>query len=89
MYLLCAEVAKNCIRKHSKTYRLNLNVEELAHDTATYVINKYMENAKFKLDPMTGYIFLASKGIMFKDKNWNKRKVSFEDWMEERLGVEA
>jgi hypothetical protein len=82
MYLLCAEVAANCIGKYARTHRLALNIDEFAHDTATYVINRYLENAQFKLDPMTGYILLCTKGVMFRDKNWNKRKVSFEDWMQ-------
>jgi hypothetical protein len=84
MYLLCAEVAANCIKKYCRERRLYLPVDELAHDTATYVINRYLKDADFKLNPMTGYVLLCSKGIMFADKNWNRRKVSFEDWMREQ-----
>jgi hypothetical protein len=81
MYLLCAKVAANCIKKHCRQHGLFLEIDELAHDTATYVINRYLENTDFKLDPMVGYVLLCSKGIIYADKTWNKRKVSLEDWM--------
>jgi hypothetical protein len=84
MYLLCAEVAENCIRKYARDRRIRLPINDLAHDTAAYVITKYFENANFKLDPMPGYIKLCTKAFLYKDKEWNRRKVSFEDWMREQ-----
>jgi hypothetical protein len=83
MYLLCAEVAANCIKSYAWRHHIYLNVDELAHDVAATVINRYLENTNFKIDSMIGYVFLRTKGILFKDKEWEKRKVSFEDWMQE------
>jgi hypothetical protein len=48
------------------------------------VVNRYLRDAAFKLEPNAAatYIFHCCNTTMWHDKEWNKRKVSFEDWME-------
>jgi hypothetical protein len=81
MYRICADLAAIYIQKYARGRNLRLDTAELAHDSAAYLIGRYIENPGFKLEPLSGYLFRCCNGVMWRDKEWNRRKVSFEDWM--------
>jgi hypothetical protein len=83
MYLMCLEIATRYIKKVASARKIYLEVNDLAHDATSYVICRYINDLNFRLNPMAPYIFLACKSAMSRDKTWNMRKVSFEDWMQE------
>jgi hypothetical protein len=89
MYLMCLEIAARYIKKVASSRKICMEVNEFAHDAATYVTCRYIKDPEFKLNPMVPYVFLACKSAMSRDNTWNMRKVSYEDWMPEKLGVEA
>jgi hypothetical protein len=89
MYKICVELAGNYIRKYARQRGLYLNIAELAHDSAVYIIGRYIDKPHFRLEPLSGYLFLCCNSTMWRDKEWDRRKVSFDDWMRasEEAGV--
>jgi hypothetical protein len=81
MYGICVELAMNYIKKYARQRGLRLDAEEPAHDSAAYIIGRYIKDSSFKLEPLSGYLFLCCNSAMWRDKDWNKRTASFEDWM--------
>jgi hypothetical protein len=81
MYVICAELSAVYIAKYAAGRHLSLNVDELSHDSASYVIARYLQKPDFRLNPLSGYLFRCCNSVMWRDKAWDKRKVSFEDWM--------
>jgi hypothetical protein len=85
MYLLCFELAKRYIAKYARVRGLALDVAELAHDSAAYVIGMYLRKSDFRLEPMSGYMCRCCNSIMWKDKTWDKKTVSMEPMVEMEL----
>jgi hypothetical protein len=82
MYRICAELAAIYISKYARGRHLRLDTADLAHDSAASLIARYIDKPDFKLELLSGYLFRCCNTTMWRDKEWNKRKVSFEDWME-------
>jgi hypothetical protein len=81
MYRISVELASNYIRKYARNRYLRLNVAELAHDSTANLIARYIDKTDFRVEPLSAYLFRCCNTTMWRDKEWNKRKVSFEDWM--------
>jgi hypothetical protein len=78
MYLIASEVARNYIQKYKRGKNLNLNIDELSHDSATYCIEKYLDREGFKIKNISSYIYFGCLKAMFKDKDFDKNEFSFE-----------
>jgi hypothetical protein len=81
MYLICYELSKIYIKKYASNRGLYLDIDLHAHDSAVYIISRYITDKDFMLIPLSGYLFTCCNHIMWSDKTWDKRKVSLEDWM--------
>jgi hypothetical protein len=83
MYRICVEIAANYIRKYARERRLFLNVDELSHDSAVYVIAQYLKKPEFKVERISAYIHYGCIKCLYRDKEWDKRKAAFEDYLHE------
>jgi hypothetical protein len=81
MYKECMKVAESYIRKYARACRISICTKELAHESTTYLICRYATDSGFRVKNMPGYLSLCCKHVLFRDKEWDMRKVSFEDWM--------
>jgi hypothetical protein len=79
MYRLCVEVASNYIRKYARTRGLQLNIPELSHDSSIYAIEQYLKKPGFRIRYIAAYMRLGAIKNMFRDKEWDQRKMSFDD----------
>jgi hypothetical protein len=83
MYRICVDLAAIFI-SGSSSRSLYLDIHDLAHDAALELLEIYTRKPDFRLsDHLSGYLFPCCLSVMKKEWNWNKRKVSFEDWMQE------
>jgi hypothetical protein len=80
MYLVCAELAANYIRKYARSRGLRLDTDTLAHDSASCLIDIYIRKPGFRVEPLSGYLYRCCNSTMWSDKTWNRRTVSLEDW---------
>jgi hypothetical protein len=82
MYLICVDLAVKFIGKITKKYCSP--DDEAVHDSALYLIDRYLKDPGFRLsEKMSGYFYYYCLHAVHADSAWDKRKVSFEDWMQE------
>jgi hypothetical protein len=83
IYLIFKGIAAAYIKKYERGHGIRLNTEELAHDCASLVIRRYLDNPDFTINPnaLQFYISKCCKNSLFQDKDWEMRKVSYDDWM--------
>jgi hypothetical protein len=81
IYLLCVEMAANYIRKYARERGLNLDIVELAHDSAVYVIAQYLRKPEWRVEQLSAYMYHGYKKVLFdeKNKNWEQRTVSYDN----------
>jgi hypothetical protein len=84
MYLIAKEAAKNYISKYCRTRGLKLNINELSHDSAIYIIEQYLRKPSFHVDKLSAYIYFGVKKSLFKDKEIEQREISYEQYFEEK-----
>jgi hypothetical protein len=56
MYRLCVDIASNYIGKYAKGKGLNLDITELSHDSAVYVIEQYLKKPGFRIERISAYM---------------------------------
>jgi hypothetical protein len=84
MYRLCVDMAGNYIRKYARERRLKLDVAELSHDSAVFVIERYLKEPGFKIDRISAYMYFGCVKNLYRDKEWEQRRVSYDDYMNGR-----
>jgi hypothetical protein len=62
MYLLLRTAVKNYLRKYARTLNLKLDIGELSHDAAMYIIHRYIKPLKpnkkpFRVERLSAYIY--------------------------------
>jgi hypothetical protein len=79
MYGIAGEAARNYLRKYcgKKGIRLN-NLEELAHDSALFVIEQYLRKPLFKVRKLSAYIYFGVIKVLYKDRKREMSEVSYE-----------
>jgi hypothetical protein len=84
MYCVAKEAAKNYIKKYCQSHGLfNLDINELSHDSALFVIEQYLRKPEFKVLKISAYIHFGVKKVLFKDKDIEMRELSYEQYFEE------
>jgi hypothetical protein len=84
MYCVAKEAATNYIRKYCKQRGLfNLDINELSHDAALFVIEQYLKKQNFKVGKISAYIYFGVKKVLFKDKDIEMRELSYEQYFED------
>jgi hypothetical protein len=90
MYRLCVDIAANYIRKHARERGLTLDIAELSHDSAIYVIEQYLKKPGFRVNRISAYMHFGCMKSLYRDKEWEQRKAPFDDRLlnEESIYVE-
>jgi hypothetical protein len=84
MYCVAREAAANYIRKYCKQRGLfNLDINEMSHDSALFVIEQYLKKPEFKVLKISAYIHFGTRKALFKDKDIEQREISYEQYFEE------
>jgi hypothetical protein len=85
MYCVAKEAAKNYLIKYCRQRGLRLNLEELSHDSALFVIEQYLKKPAFKVGKISAYIYFGVKKTLFRNKDVEMREgVSYEELMERK-----
>jgi hypothetical protein len=82
MYELLKKMAYNYIANYCKKKGVRLSIEEKAHDSALYVIEKYLKKPDFYIKKASAYIYFGVLKSLFKNKEREMREVSFEQYYE-------
>jgi hypothetical protein len=87
MYKVAKEVAYNYLKKYCKKKGIRLNIEELSHDSALFVIEQYLRKPNFCIGKISSYIYFGTIKVLFKSKDVEMREVSYEQLIEYRKGL--
>jgi hypothetical protein len=79
MYSLCIDVASNYIGKYARERGLLLDIPELSHDSAVYVIERYLKKPGFRIERISAYIHFGCIKSLFRNKEQEQREVSIDD----------
>jgi hypothetical protein len=84
MYEVCVEISTNYINKYQKSRGLHLDVNELSHVAALFIIEQYLRKPEFKILKLSGYIHFGCLKALFKDSEREKREVSWDALAEKK-----
>jgi hypothetical protein len=82
MYEIAKEAAKNYLVKYCRDKGIRLDVNELSHDAALFIIEQYLKKPGFKVDKLSAYIYYGTIKVLFKDKDREQKEVSYEQYIE-------
>jgi hypothetical protein len=78
MYLLCIDIASNYIAKYARVRRLELDVAELSHDSAVFVIEQYLRKPEFRVNRISAYMHFGCIKNLYHDAKRDYLEVSYE-----------
>jgi hypothetical protein len=78
MYEVCVEMSKNYINKYQSSRGLNLDVDELSHVAALFVIEQYLRKPDFLIRKLSGYMHFGCLKALFKDSKREQNEVSYD-----------
>jgi hypothetical protein len=85
MYCVAKEAGANYIRKYCKQRGLfNLDINELSHEAALFVIEQYLKKPEFKVEKISAYIHFGTKKALFKNKDVEMNELSYEELIEQK-----
>jgi hypothetical protein len=82
MYGVSRKVARNYISSYCKKKGIRLHIDEKSHDSATFVIDKYLKHPGFKVIQISVYAYYGVKKALFGNKNIEMKETSYEAYME-------
>ncbi|MDR3170310.1 MAG: hypothetical protein LBU17_01640 [Treponema sp.] len=91
MYEVARQVARNYVQKYCRTKKLYLDVEELSHDAAMYLINRYLrpvspkQSKPFYVKRLSAYIYFGVMKVLYADYKKDVEIISYEDYCSMRL----
>jgi hypothetical protein len=83
MYEIAKEAAFNYIAKYCRNRGIRLDLEELSHNSAVFVIEQYLKKPQFEIGKISSYIYYGVIKSLYKDKNREQLEVSYEQYFEE------
>jgi hypothetical protein len=84
MYLVCADLAIIYMRKQAFSLSHYIDFSEVAHESATYIICRYITKPDFKLTILSAYIFRCCNSAISQKLKQNKREIFFGDYIKEQ-----
>jgi hypothetical protein len=82
MYELIVRISKNYIVKYARDRGLKLDLEELSHVSALYIIEQYLKKPEFRVNKLSAYIYFGCIKALTKDKDIDQNEVSYEELFE-------
>jgi hypothetical protein len=88
MYAVSRKVAYNYIRKYCEKRRLHFtDINDKAHDSATYVISQYLKHPDFKIGKISAYTYFGIKKALFENKDVEMNEISYDEYTEKITGT--
>jgi hypothetical protein len=81
MYLLCVDLASNYLVKYARERHLELDIGELSHDSAVYVIEQYLRKPEFRVSRISAYMHFGCVKSLYRDKKREQQEVSYIESM--------
>jgi hypothetical protein len=83
------EIAKQCSYNYLKKYcnqrgLHHLDIDEKSHDAALFVIEQYLKKPEFKVNKISAYIHFGVCKVLFHNKDYEMREISYEEMIEQR-----
>jgi hypothetical protein len=82
MYKIARQISFNYINKYCKKKGIILNIEELSHDSALFVIEQYLRKSEFKVKKISAYAWFGVIKNLFKNKKIEMTEISYEELCE-------
>jgi hypothetical protein len=84
MYKIARDISYNYIQKYCQKKGIRLNIDEKSHDSALYVISKYLKKPDFMIKKISAYMHYGVLKTLFneKQKKIDTTEVSYEEYME-------
>jgi hypothetical protein len=82
MYRIAREVSRNYLKGYCKRSGIWLNIDERSHDSAMYVIDKYLKNPEFRVKSLSAYVYYGFLKTTFVNKKTEIREVSYDEYTE-------
>jgi hypothetical protein len=79
MYVCAEAAAVNYLNKYCRTRNLHLDIPTLSHDSATYVIDKYLKHKSFQVKNISAYIYFGVQKALFGDYHKDVELISYEE----------
>jgi hypothetical protein len=81
---LLKEIAYNYINKYCRKKGITLDIKELSHDSALFVIEQYLRKPDFKVKKISAYIYFGTIKNLFKESKREQMEISYEEYYERR-----
>jgi hypothetical protein len=91
MYEVARLAARNYLKKYCRTKKIYLDVQELSHDAAMYLITRYLkpvskkQSKPFCVKRLSSYIYFGVLKVLYTDYNKNVEIVSYEEYCDAKL----
>jgi hypothetical protein len=82
MYEVILRISKNYIVKYARARGLRLDLEELSHVSALYIIEQYLKKPAFRVNRLSAYAHFGCIKALSKDMDKDKNEVSYEELFE-------
>jgi hypothetical protein len=79
MYKLLKLISYNYIKKYCEKKNIHLDIREKAHDSAIFVICRYLKNPDFRVEKISAYIYFGVLKALFQDKEYEMSTISLDD----------
>jgi hypothetical protein len=84
MYSLARQVAGNYLRKYCQQKKLCLDIPDLSHDAAMYMIHRYLKPKPFRVGRLSAYLYFGVRYVLYKDYHKGVEEVSYEAYLAEK-----
>jgi hypothetical protein len=88
MYQIAKHAARNYIRNYCLHKKLHLEVPELAHDAAMYLIEQYLKPKVFRIKRLSAYIYFGVIKVLYRDYKKGVSIISYDEWLKDDSSID-
>jgi hypothetical protein len=82
MYEVILRISRNYIVKYARARGLRLDLEELPHISALFIIEQYLKKPAFRVNKLSAYAHFGCLKALTKNKDIDQNEVSYEGLFE-------
>jgi hypothetical protein len=82
MYQVAKHAAHQYLLKYCRNKKIHLEVLDLAHDAAMYIIEQYLKPKVFRVQRLSAYIYFGVIKVLYRDYKKGLVVISYEEWLE-------
>ncbi|MDR0722088.1 MAG: hypothetical protein LBF75_04735 [Treponema sp.] len=83
MYQVAKHVAHHYLLKYCRNKKLHLEVPDLAHDAAMYIIEQYLKPKVFRVQRLSAYIYFGVIKVLYRDYKKGVSVISYDEWLKD------